>query len=135
MAERGVYQNANRGRQLLRFDGFQYGTITPTDIDAIIDYHDRVWVVFEAKLIGKDVPNGQRIMLERKIRDAIRAQKHGIALIVEHGIEDPSKDIFLKDCMVREVYTTENMKWRPPKWAINAKDMTDAYIGYCAKGA
>lgn len=135
MAERGVYQNANRGRQLLRFDGFQYGTITPTDIDAVIEYHDQIWVLFEAKLIGKAVPNGQRTLLERGIHDAVKAKKHGIALIVEHSVNDPNKDIILKDCMVREVYTTEDMRWRPPKWTINAKDMTDAYINHYAKGA
>lgn len=138
MAERGVYQNANRGRQLLRFDGFRYGSITPTDIDGVIDYHDFVWVLFEAKLTGKDVPRGQRLALERLIQNAKRARKHGIALIVEHGVEDCTRDIFLKDCMVREVYTTENMKWRPPRWAITAKGMADAYINYyanCAKDA
>lgn len=138
MTERGVYQNVNRGRQLLRFDGFRYGSITPTDIDGIIDYHDFVWVLFEAKLTGKEVPRGQRIALERLIQNAKRARKHGIALIVEHNVGDVNRDIILKDCMVREVYTTEKMQWRPPRWPITAKDMADAYINYfvnCAKDA
>lgn len=138
MAERGVYQNANRGRQLLRFDGFRYGSITPTDIDGVIDYHDFVWVLFEAKLAGKDVPRGQKLALERLIQNAKRARKHGIAMIVEHNVEDCTKDIILRDCMVREIITTENMKWRPPRRSITAKDMSDAYINYydnCAKQA
>lgn len=132
MVERGVYQNANRGRQLLRFDGFRYGSITPTDIDGVIDYHNFVWVLFEAKLVGKDVPCGQRMALERFIQNVRRARKHGIAMIVEHNVADCDADIFLKECMVREVYTTENEQWRPPRWAINAKGMADAYINYFA---
>ena len=51
-------------------------------------------------------------------------------MIVEHDEEDAAKDIILKNCMVREIYTTENMKWRPPNYDITAKDMCDAYINY-----
>ena len=53
-------------------------------------------------------------------------------------MEDCTKDIILRDCMVREIITTENMKWRPPRRSITAKDMSDAYINYydnCAKQA
>ena len=130
MTNRGIYQNENRGRQLLRFDGFQYGNITPTDIDGHIDYRDHVAVFFEAKLKGKDVPRGQRIALERLVKDAGCAHKHGIAVIMEHDVSDCTKDIWAVDCRVREIYTTENMAWRPPKWPIKAKEMADAYINY-----
>ena len=128
--ERGVYQYESRGRQLLRFDGVRYGNITPTDIDGIIDYKNRVWILFEAKLAGKSVPAGQRLALERLIQNAKRAGKHGLAMIIEHNVSDCTRDVFVTDCMVREVYTTENMDWRPPKWRIGAKDMADAYINY-----
>lgn len=130
MSERGVFQHENRGRQLLRFDDFRYGNITPTDIDAVIDYKNYVWVFFEAKLKDKDVLFGQKLALERLIQNAFGSKKHGIAMIVEHDEEDATKDIILKNCMVREIYTTENMKWRPPNYDITAKDMSDAYINY-----
>ena len=128
--ERGVYQSTKRGRQLLLFDGFQYGSITPTDIDGAIDYHGSVWVLFEAKMVGKDVPRGQRVALERLIQGFRRAHTHGIAMIVEHDITDCGRDIYVRECAVREIYTTETMRWRPPKWPITAKGMADAYIGY-----
>lgn len=41
MEERGVYKHPARARRLLLFDGMQYGNITPTDIDATIEYKDR----------------------------------------------------------------------------------------------
>ena len=128
--ERGVYQNENRGRQLLRFDGLRYGGITPTDIDGVIEYRNRLWLMYEAKMEGKEVPKGQRLAIERFIRNADIANKHGIAMIVEHNVRDPDKDIYLKDCRVRELITTENQRWRPPKYEITVKQMTDLYINY-----
>lgn len=130
MNERGVYQNANRGRQLLRFDGMQYGNITPTDIDGVIEYRNRLWLMFEAKLEGKEVPQGQRLALERFIQNVRIAHKHGIAMIVEHNVRDARQDIYLRNCKVKELITTENQIWRPPKYEITVKNITDMYIKY-----
>ena len=89
MIERGVYENPNRGRQLLRFDDMRFlNSITPTDIDAMIEVRDRVLVFFEAKLRGKDVPRGQRIALERLVLNAKSAGKHAIAIVGEHCVDD-----------------------------------------------
>ena len=134
MTERGVYASINRGRQLLRFDGMQYGSITPTDIDGLIEYHDKLWIVYEAKLEDKEVSQGQKLALERFIWNVRIAHKHGIALIVVHKIKDANKDIYLKDCEVRELITTENMKWRPPKFRITVKEITDTFIRYYGNG-
>ena len=128
--ERGVYHNVNRGRQLLRFDGLRYGNITPTDIDGLIEYRNHLWLMFEAKIHGKDVPQGQRLAMERFIRNVRIANKHGIAMIVEHDVQDTGQDIYLKDCNVREIITTENQMWHPPKYEITVKDITDLYIRY-----
>ena len=126
--ERGVYQNENRGRQLLLFDGLRYGNITPTDIDGLIEYKNHLWIVYEAKMTGKDVPRGQRLALERFIADVRAANKHGIAMIVEHDVKDTGEDIHLRDCNVREIITTENLIWRPPKHEITVKEITDKFI-------
>lgn len=40
-ADRGVYLHRNRAKQLIRYDNLIYGrnkTITPTDIDGVIQY-------------------------------------------------------------------------------------------------
>ena len=65
MEERGVYRHPARARQLLLFDGMQYGNITPTDIDATIEYKDRARIFVEVKGKSKDVPTGQRLLLQR----------------------------------------------------------------------
>lgn len=128
MTERGVYQNPNRGKQLIRFDGIKYGNITPTDFDGVIEYQDRIWILVEAKLAGKEVPYGQKLALARFVKDSGKAGKHAIAMIVDHTSENPLDDIILRNCFVREIITTENLLWRPPKWRITTKEMADAYI-------
>lgn len=133
-SERGVYQNEDRGRQLLRFDGMQWGAITPTDIDGLIEYRNHLWIMYEAKLEGKDVPQGQRLALERFIQNAYCAHRRGIAMIVEHSVKDTDKDVYLKDCKVRELITTDNQVWRPPKFETTAKEITDSYIREYEKG-
>jgi len=42
--------------------------IIPTDIDGFIDYGGKVFVYFEAKLIGAPVRRGQRLALENEYR-------------------------------------------------------------------
>lgn len=136
MAERGVYEHPIRGKQLLRFDGMRFlDSITPTDIDALIEVRNQIVVFFEAKLKDKEVPFGQKLALERLVRNAGRAGKHAIAIIGEHNITDPSEDVFLKDLLVREVFTTEQMQWRPPKRKLYAKEAADVYIRYFYKVA
>lgn len=136
MAERGVYEHPIRGKQLLRFDGMRFlDSITPTDIDALIEVRNQIVVFFEAKLKDKEVPFGQKLALERLVRNAGKAGKHAIAIIGEHNITDPSEDVFLKDLLVREVFTTEQMQWRPPKRKLYAKEAADVYIRYFYKVA
>ena len=108
-------------------------SITPTDIDALIEVRNQIVVFFEAKLKDKEVPFGQKLALERLVRNAGRAGKHAIAIIGEHNVTDPSEDVFLKDLLVREVFTTEQMRWRPPKRKLYAKEATDVYINHFYK--
>lgn len=129
MSERGTYENRKRGKQLLRFDGMNYlQNITPTDIDALIDVRDKVLVLFEAKLADKECPFGQKLALERLIRDAYKAGKHAICIIGEHNITDPDCDVFLKDLIAREVYDTEYKAWKPMKKTMTVKELADWYI-------
>ena len=86
MEERGVYRHPARARQLLLFDGMQYGNITPTDIDATIEYKDRARIFVEVKGKSKDVPTGQRLLLQRFVDDFRASGKDAIAIIAEHTL-------------------------------------------------
>mgnify|MGYP000009378991 FL=1 len=133
MKERGVYRHPARARQLLLFDGMQYGNITPTDIDATIEYKDRARIFVEVKGKSKDVPTGQRLLLQRFVDDFRASGKDAIAIIAEHGVEDANQDVHLKDCSVREIYYKRkaddtDCEWRKPHGAFTVKQLTDAFI-------
>ncbi|MBO4556034.1 MAG: hypothetical protein J5706_04675 [Elusimicrobiales bacterium] len=133
MSECGQYRNPERGRQLILFDGLQYGDMSPTDIDGILDYKNRIWLIFEAKLADAPMPRGQRLALERLVQDAGEAGKHGIAMVVEHFVYDTDRNVTLANCRVREIYTTEHRRWWPPYKLMTAKEMVDTYVNYYYK--
>ena len=124
----GVYTHPDKGRQLIRFDGIQYGKISPTDIDGIIEYHDRIWIIYEAKYRNSPLCAGQRTLLERFVRCMGAIGKHAIAVICEHDVADHQDDVYLAHCPVRAIYNTENMVWRPPSYAVTVKQISDLYI-------
>ena len=110
-----VYDNPNRARQLLRFDGMTAGNKCFTDFDAVMEYDNRAWLVFEVKMGNKDVPLGQRLALERFVDDVYESGKHAVAVIVEHRVLDPFEDVLLRCCKVRALYMGGESEWRKPK--------------------
>lgn len=120
MSDRGVIRHRELASQLRDFSGLRFGAITPTDIDGFLEFSDRLFVVFETKHIGRELPRGQRLAIERLI-DAIAASgRQAIALIGEH---DTKEDIDFAVCPVRE-YRYEG-KWRKPLSAMTFKDAVD----------
>lgn len=126
----GVYDNERRVKQLLKFDGMTIGRKCFTDFDAVMEYDNRAWLVFEAKYGNKDVPYGQRLALERFVRDMHRAGKDAVAVVVQHNVSDPRRSVFLKDCNVRQVYMSGELSWRPPKRRMSARQFMVEYIDY-----
>ena len=124
----GVFDYENRAKQLLRFDGMNINKRGFTDFDAVMEWRNHGWLVFEAKLIGKDVPVGQRIALERFVRNASVAGKYAVAAIVEHNVIDPREPIYLRECVVRSVFTTNEYTWRPTKHLMNAHQLMTDFV-------
>lgn len=126
-------QNPKRGKQLIRFDGFGFDNrclenVGATDIDALVDVRDRILIVFEVKLDGKEVPKGQRYALQRLVGDAKANGKHAIAMIVDHYVYEYDKDIYLADLIVREVFESEGMMWKPMKKRMTARELANWYV-------
>lgn len=114
MIERGVYVYKDRGCQALRFDGMIYQNITPTDIDGLMELHNKAWIVFEAKHRNANCKYGQKLALERFCADVTNAGKHCLVMIVEHDVDNVTDDVFLNPLPIREVMTSENMNWHQP---------------------
>lgn len=128
MYERGKIRHVERAQQINDFGGLRYGTITPTDIDGIIEMHDRGYIVFEVKYGNADVPRGQRLCLQRMVDDFKKAGKKAIAIVVEHCVDDANEAVDNANCQVREIYTSGATGWRPPKMPCRLKELIDEFV-------
>lgn len=81
MAERGQIRNRAMVQKIRDFSGLRFGKITPTDIDAMLEFNDRLFVLIEGKRVGAPLSFGQRLALER-LTDALHAPPRRIATVV-----------------------------------------------------
>ena len=126
---RGKYNHDNIGRQLLRFDGLEYDDhITPMDVDAYIEYHDKKRVLIEVKMKGVKMLYGQRTALERMVDDFTKANKEAIAIVAEHTEFDKGHDVMLADCIIRELYYGKERRWRPPKHIMTVEQFLRIFL-------
>lgn len=106
----------SKARQLIEFDGMDLGgKILPTDVDALVEYKNIGYLIFEVKHGDKFVPLGQKLALERMVNDFTAHGKLAVAAVCSHNVEDPNTPIVLAECSVRELYRGGNRKWSPPK--------------------
>lgn len=110
---RGVIRHQERAKQIISFEGMQYGSITPTDIDTCIEYKNVGWFWGEVKYNGAPVRPGQRLAIERFVDDMWTAGKHVLAVIADHNVDDANEKILLKDCIVRE-FRADFEEWKTP---------------------
>lgn len=90
MFERGQIRNDDYARRLRDFSGLRWGRITPTDIDAFVEFSGRLFVIVEGKFKGSRFGGGQRIALER-LCDAVHRPSDGryaVMFVVEHDGTD-----------------------------------------------
>ena len=62
---RGKIHNRERAQQIKDFQGLRFGNITPTDIDGLIEYKNKLFIIIELKFVGNELPFGQKLALER----------------------------------------------------------------------
>lgn len=130
MTERGVIRSRASASQIRDFSGLRWGTITPTDIDGVVEFQDRAYVLFELKYGETHVPHGQRLAIERMCRDLRKAGKPVLGMIARHNTH-PSDDIHAADADVVEVWVSwgnENVEWRKPNRQITVKQAIDIFL-------
>ena len=118
--------NRDRARQLIDFEGLNVGSILPTDLDGLIEYHDEAFILYEFKYKGTEIPLGQRIAIERMVDTFSKAGKQAVAFLCRHEVKDPNEDVLAKDATVTSVYW--NGTWFDCN--ENVKDKTLNYISY-----
>lgn len=119
---RGEIHNRACAKQLINFNRLRYGTITPTDIDGQIEFHNKCFVYIELKYRDTPIPDGQKMAL---MRDIDSHNKPTILIIGAHDIP-PERDIDASICIVREYYSRG--KWYKPKKPLTVKRMIDEFL-------
>lgn len=116
------------------FDGMIYTLrgrelVPITDIDAILDAQNKAWIIYECKHGNSMPPIGQKITLERLVKDISSKDKPAIVFVCSHDVPEGEK-IYLKDCIVTSIYT--NGKWidtlKEYGKGYTAKALTDLFI-------
>jgi len=125
---RGEIIYAARSQQINDFSGLLFGKITPTDIDGLIEYKDKAYVLLEVKYNNKDLPRGQRLAIQRLIDDVSNSGKAAIALIVSHDVEDTATSVPVADCAVRELYYYKEKRWRPPRLVMTTRQAIESFL-------
>ena len=124
---RGKIQDRRRARQIIDFSGLRYGDITPTDIDALIEYHDKAVLFMEFKHRDAELPYGQFLAIARLVTDCHLAGKAAAAFICSHKVDDCLQDIDAANATVRQVILPYFRKYKDGR---RVKDAVDAFIGW-----
>lgn len=101
-----------------------YGTITPTDIDGVIEFRNKCYVLFEEKYKDADLPRGQELALERMCDDLGKV-KPSLLIVSSHETE-PSQDIDVASSIV--VKFRYQSKWYFLHRRMTTRDLTSRFI-------
>ncbi len=127
--DRGKIVNIARAKQVKDFTGLLFGNITPTDIDGLIEYHGKGYVLIELKLGDAVLPFGQRLALERLTDDLHTAHKPTLCIISRHEIYNPQNEIDVANSTVEE-YRFKG-KWKIPQSSLAVKDIIISFLDKC----
>lgn len=128
MSDFGTLKHPKRAKQIIVFEGISSDGIEATDIDGLIEYRNKGYLIYEVKYRDARMPFGQRLALERMVKDYTKSGKEAIAMVVEHNVEDVDKPILIRNCVVREIYCSGEKRWSTPNETMTAKQLTDIFI-------
>ena len=120
-----MIENRDRLNQFIDYSGLTFGTLHPTDIDGLLEYRNKGFILFEVKMDNAWMPQGQRIALMR-IVDALSKSKPAILYVARHSVHDPHVDVDASKCIVTEYYYKGEW-WHCEK---TLREMTADFIRY-----
>lgn len=124
-----MFANRKRAKQLIDFEGLiNEGKLGASDVDAVIEYKNKLYILIELKGRNAPLPYGQRLFLTRFVDDMRNAKKPAMVLVAEHDVDDCDQDIVLKDCIVREYHCTNMKGWKRPKLEHTCQKAVDLFI-------
>jgi hypothetical protein len=92
--------------------------ICPTDIDLSFDFNNNVYFEGEGKLKGKEIDIGQKRHLQGKSRRIFMGGAESFVILFEHNATDTNEMVYIDECLVTEVFSGRDNKWKTPKKPI-----------------
>jgi hypothetical protein len=128
--ERGNIKFKGRAKQLNSFNGMiRRRNITPTDIDGIIDYNGKAFVILEGKYGDAELPKGQKIALENLANTILSANKRVVVIIYRHFIHDTNQEINVSKQIVSDIYFKR--KWDKITVEKNVLEVIEMFENHC----
>lgn len=128
VAPRGAIHSPRRAKQLHDFTEMAIGTITPTDIDGLIDFHGESFAFFEVKGRGATMSRGQSLAMTRVVDLIEKAGKRAVIFEVEHHEEDAGRMVNAARCIVRRTYFEREWRDREGR-EMTLVQAVDAFLG------
>lgn len=126
----GVIVHRDLASKLRDFSGLCFGKISPTDIDAFLEFGDKAYVFIEAKYKNAQLPYGQKLALERLV-DCVGATRKALLIVCSHK-SGPDEDIDIGACEVK-AYRSRG-QWRIPPNGNTVRKMIDEFMKFVARG-
>lgn len=128
MHERGEWRDHLAAAQLVSFEGLRWGRITPTDVDLLIDFGNRGFVLGEFKYEGRawPLPVGQRLALQRTVDAWNRAGVAALGFVASHNADKGAAIVAAEATVVRIRWDGE---WQQPK-ARTVAQLLDGFHAY-----
>ena len=129
---RGEIRDHEQASQIMGFWNLRYGNITPTNIDAFLEFENKLIVIVEAKYRGLELPFGQMLAFAR-LCDA--CQSGGVESFVIHAGHDSqtprNKDghIDLASCWVADYY--HRYEWHTAEDIVTVAEFIDRVREAC----
>ncbi|NBU34797.1 hypothetical protein EBS40_09330 [bacterium] len=119
-----------RARQINSFLGLiRRRNITPTDIDGIIDYHGKAFIILEGKYGDAELPKGQKIALENLANAILESKRQVVVIIFRHHVHDINNDIIVSEQIVSDIYYKK--KWETITAQKNVIEVIQMFENYC----
>jgi len=120
--QRGVIRNRGFACQIKDFSGLRFGTITPTDIDGMIEYQNRAYVYIELKHQRAELPPGQKLAFQRQCDD-MQKVKPTLFIIASH---DTDGDIDVANTEVVEY--RYHKRWKTPDKTTTTRQIIEHFL-------
>lgn len=127
--KRGDIRNESRAKQINSFSGLlRRRGITPTDIDGLIDYNGKAFIILEGKYGDAQIPMGQKLALANLANAINEGGKQVVVLVFRHYVELPEQ-VDVSAQVVTEYFY--NKQWRAIREQLNVLEAIAKFETFC----